>query len=64
MLQRPPDEGDLMPSFAERLAALAKNPKARAALEKAREQAAKPENKARIEKVRARFGGRGPGAKS
>jgi hypothetical protein len=52
-----------MPTFAERLAALAKNPKARAALEKAREQAAKPENKARIEKLRSRLSGRGSGTK-
>jgi hypothetical protein len=51
-------------ALTDRLAALAKSPKARAALEKAREQAAKPENKARIEKVRARLGRHGPGAKS
>jgi hypothetical protein len=52
-----------MPTFAERLTALAKNPKARAALEKAREQAAKPENKARIDQLRARLTRR-PGGKS
>jgi hypothetical protein len=53
-----------MSALTDRLAALAKNPKVRTALEKAREQAAKPENKARIEQVRARLGRRGPGAKS
>jgi hypothetical protein len=53
-----------MPTFAERLAALAKNPKARAALDKARQQAAKPENKARIEQLRARLAGRRPNRKS
>jgi hypothetical protein len=53
-----------MSGFSERLAALAKNPKARAAIDKAREQAAKPENQARIEKMRALLGRRGPGTKS
>jgi hypothetical protein len=53
-----------MPTFAERLAALAKNPKARAALEKARQQAAKPENKARIEHLRARWAKSRPGGKN
>jgi hypothetical protein len=53
-----------MSALTDRLAALAKNPKVRAAIEKAHEQAVKPENKARLEKVRARLSGRGPGAKS
>jgi hypothetical protein len=53
-----------MPTVAERLAALARNPKARAALEKARQQAAKPENRRRIEQLRARFSGRRPDGKS
>jgi hypothetical protein len=53
-----------MPTFAEKLTALAKSPKARAAIEKARQQAAKPENKARIEQLRARLAGRRPGGKS
>ena len=52
-----------MSALTDRLADLAKNPKARAVLDKAREQAATPENKAWIEKVRARFGRRGPDAK-
>jgi len=47
-----------MSALTDRLVALTKNPKARAALEKVREQAAKPENKARIDKVRARLSGR------
>jgi hypothetical protein len=47
-----------MPTIAERLAALARNPKARAALEKGRQQAATPENRARIEHLRARLSGR------
>ena len=50
-----------MSARTDRLAALAKNPKARAALDKAREQADKPQNKARIEKLRARWAGRGTG---
>jgi hypothetical protein len=53
-----------MPTLAERLAAVAKNPKARAAIDKARQQAAKPENRARIEQLRARWTRRRPGAKS
>lgn len=53
-----------MSAFTDRLAALAKNPKARAALDKAREQVAKPENKARIEKLRARWSGHRSGTKS
>ena len=53
-----------MSALTDRLSALAKNPKARAALDKAREQAAKPENKARIEKLRARWSGYRSGTKS
>ena len=53
-----------MSALTDRLAVLAKNPRARAALDKAREQAAKPQNKARIEKLRARWGARGTGTKS
>ena len=53
-----------MSALTDRLATLAKNPKARAALDKAREQADKPQNKARIEKLRARWGARGSGTKS
>ena len=52
-----------MTTLTERLAALARNPKTKAALEKARQQAAKPENRARIEKLRARFMGPGPGGR-
>jgi hypothetical protein len=52
-----------MTTLTERLTALAKNPKARAAIEKARGQAAKPENRARIEKLRARWAGRRPDGK-
>jgi len=52
-----------MSTLTERLAALAKNPKARAAIEKAREQAAKPENRARIENLRARWARRRPDGK-
>jgi hypothetical protein len=50
-----------MPTVAERLAALAKNPKARAALGKARQQAATPESRRRIEQLRARWAGRRDG---
>jgi len=53
-----------MSALTDRLATLAKNPKARAALDKARAQADKPQNKARIEKLRARWGARGSGTKS
>jgi hypothetical protein len=46
-----------------RLAALASNPKAKAAIEqvrqKAAKQAAKPENRRRIEQLKARFKGGG-----
>lgn len=52
-----------MPTLAERLAAVAKNPKARAAIEKARQQAAKPQNRARIENLRARWARRRPASK-
>lgn len=52
-----------MATVVERLAALAKNPKARAAIEKAREQAAKPQNRARIENLRARWARRPPNSK-
>ena len=53
-----------MSTWTDRLTALAKNPKARAALDKAREQAAKPENKARIDKLRARLSGHRPDRKN
>jgi hypothetical protein len=53
-----------MPTIAQRLAALARNPKARAALDKARQQAAKPENRRRIDQLRARFSGGRPDGKS
>ena len=53
-----------MSALTDRLSALAKNPKARAALDKAREQAAKPDNKARIDKLRTRLSGRSSGTKS
>ena len=52
-----------MATVAERLAALAKNPKARAAIEKVREQAAKPQNRARIEDLRSRWARRRPNNK-
>jgi hypothetical protein len=52
-----------MATVVERLAALAKNPKARAAIERAREQAAKPKNRARIEDLRSRWVRRGPNGK-
>jgi hypothetical protein len=44
-----------MSGFATKLTELAKNPRARAAIEKARAQAAKPENRQRLEKLRARW---------
>ncbi len=50
-----------MPTLAERLAAVTENPKARVAIEKARQRAAKPENRARIENLRARWARRRPG---
>ena len=53
-----------MSALTDRLSALAKNPKVHAALDKVREQAAKPQNKARIEKLRARLSGHGSGTRS
>ena len=41
-----------------KITAWATGPRARAALEKAREQAAKPENRRRIDSLRARLTGR------
>ena len=41
-----------------KITALATGPRARAALEKVREQAAKPENRRRIDSLRARLTGR------
>lgn len=48
-----------MASLSEKLSELARNPKAQQALTKAREAAAKPENKAKIERLRNRFMGGG-----
>ena len=45
-----------MPSLITRLKTLAKNPQASSAIAKAREQAAKPENRRRIEQLRVRVG--------
>lgn len=53
-----------MPTIAERLAAVIENPKTRVAIEKARQRAAKPENRARIENLRARWARRRPGNKA
>ena len=53
-----------MSTWTDRLTALAKNPKARAALDKARQQAVKPENKARIDHLRDRLTGHRPDRKS
>ncbi|HEX2806510.1 MAG TPA: hypothetical protein VHN80_10115 [Kineosporiaceae bacterium] len=48
-----------MPTFVTKLTELARSPRARVAIEKvreqARQQAAKPENRRRIEQVRARW---------
>ena len=41
-----------------KLTALARTPRARAAIEKVREQAAKPENRRRMDALRARLTGR------
>jgi hypothetical protein len=48
-----------MSKLSTRLAALAKSPQAKAALEQVRKQAAKPENRRRIEQLKARFTGSG-----
>jgi hypothetical protein len=49
-----------MASLTEKLSELARNPKAQQALTKAREAAAKPENKAKIERLRSRLTGGRP----
>jgi hypothetical protein len=49
-----------MASLTEKLSELARNPKAQQALTKAREAAAKPENKAKIERLRAKLTGGRP----
>jgi hypothetical protein len=55
-----------MSKLSTRLAALASNPKAKAALEQVRQQAAKqvakPENRRRIDQLKARFKGGGSSA--
>lgn len=52
-----------MSKLSDRLAALASNPKVKAAVEQVRQQAAKqaakPENRRRIEQLKARFRGGG-----
>jgi hypothetical protein len=55
-------EENIMSKLSTRLAALASSPKAKAALDKVREQAAKPENRRRIEQLKARLKGGGAGA--
>jgi hypothetical protein len=44
-----------MSSLVTKLTALARNPRTRAAIEQARQQAAKPENRRRLEQLRARI---------
>jgi streptomycin 6-kinase len=51
--------GDLVPTFATKLTELARSPRARAAIEKARQQVDKPENRRRLEQLRTRWAGRG-----
>lgn len=48
-----------MAGLSQKLSELARNPKAQQALTKAREAAAKPENKAKIERLRNRLTGGG-----
>jgi hypothetical protein len=48
-----------VPTFATKLTELAHSPRARAAIEKARQQVAKPENRRRLEQLRTRWAGRG-----
>lgn len=45
-----------MPSLIQKLTTLARSEKGNAAVVKLREQAAKPENRARLDKVRAKMG--------
>ena len=45
---------DLMPSLIKKLTSFARSPQGNAAMEKAREQVAKPENRRRLEELRAR----------
>jgi len=44
-----------MPSLIKKLTAFARSPQASSALAKAREQATKPENRQRLDKLRARM---------
>jgi hypothetical protein len=44
-----------MPSLIKKLTTFAKSPEAKSAIAKAREQVAKPENRARLEQVKARI---------
>jgi hypothetical protein len=48
-----------MASMQQKLAELARSPKAQQALTKAREAAAKPENKAKIDRLRSKLTGGG-----
>jgi hypothetical protein len=52
----------LMAGLSQKLTDLARSPKAQQALTKAREAAAKPENKAKIDRLRAKLTGGRPGA--
>lgn len=45
-----------MPSLIKKLTAFAKSPQASSVVAKAREQAAKPENRRRLEQLRTRVG--------
>jgi hypothetical protein len=49
-----------MASLSQKLSELARSPQAQRALDKAKEAAAKPENKAKIEQLRNRLTGRRP----
>ena len=44
-----------MTAFTTKLAALARSPRARAVIEQAKQQAAKPENRRRLEQLRAKL---------
>lgn len=48
--------GDPVPSLIKKLTAFAKSPQASSVVTKAREQAAKPENRRRLEQLRTRVG--------
>jgi hypothetical protein len=47
-------EGDPVPNLIQKLTTFARSPQATSALTKAREQVAKPENRRRLEQLRAR----------